>query len=79
MTDVFAALKHSDTELEINTAAIRTGLKEYYPRTEIINLARREGVAVRRLGSDAHRPEQIGFDFEAASALAPAFIAGCDD
>ncbi len=79
MADVFTALKESGTGLEINTAALRKGLSEYYPRTEIINLARREGVAVRRLGSDAHRPEQIGFDFEAASALAPAFIAGCDD
>ena len=79
LNDLFAALVETNTALEINTAAMRKGLNDYFPTAEIVNLARQAGVVVDRLGSDAHRPEQIGYDFEGASALAPAFISGCDD
>ncbi|UCE23195.1 MAG: histidinol-phosphatase [Candidatus Zixiibacteriota bacterium] len=65
--------------IEVNTAGIRHGLKNYYPPVEIINSARRAGVGVSFLGSDAHSPEQIGFDFEAALALVPDTVQGCED
>ncbi|MEW5994030.1 MAG: histidinol-phosphatase HisJ family protein [Candidatus Zixiibacteriota bacterium] len=77
--ELFTALRESETALEINTAAIRHGFHHYYPPMDIINAAGKAGVAVRFLGSDAHRPEQVGFDFEAAAALIPDTIAWCDD
>ena len=77
--DVFSALKATNTALEINTAAIRHGFHEYYPHMSIINAARRAAVAVSFLGSDAHRPDQVGLDFEAARALMPDATVGCDD
>jgi histidinol phosphatase-like PHP family hydrolase len=46
---------------------------------EIINAARRAGVDVIHLGSDAHAPEQVGADFEEASMLVPQIAGGCDD
>lgn len=67
--ELFAALQRSDTALEINTAALRKGLGEYFPRVSLLNAARRAGVMVRFLGSDAHRPEDVGFDFDAAVTL----------
>jgi histidinol-phosphatase (PHP family) len=76
---LFRALKENNTALEINTAARRKGFDSYYPQMEIINLARRAGVDVIHLGSDAHSPEQVGFDFDAASALVPSNISGCED
>ena len=68
---LFKALIESGTALEVNTAGIRHGLGEYYPGMAMTNDARRAGVNVGHLGSDAHRPDQVGFEFEAASALVP--------
>ena len=67
--ELFEALKIGDTTLEINTSAIRHGFDQYYPGMQIINSARKNGLWLRYLGSDAHRPDQVGLDFEAASAL----------
>jgi histidinol-phosphatase (PHP family) len=79
LPDTFGALISSDTGLEINTSAFRHGLKNYYPPIEIINAARKAGVFVNDLGSDAHRPDQVGFDFEAAIALVPDMLRGCEE
>ncbi len=79
LSDTFSALIESGTGLEVNTSAIRHGLKSYYPPIEIINAARKAGVEVYYLGSDAHAPEQVGFDFEAAVALVPDTLRGCEE
>ncbi|UCD63945.1 MAG: histidinol-phosphatase [Candidatus Zixiibacteriota bacterium] len=78
MEETFRLLVAGDTGLEINTSALRHGLRDYYPQIEVINAAKKAGVDVSRLGSDAHRPEQVGFDFEAALALATNSIRSCD-
>jgi histidinol-phosphatase (PHP family) len=79
MDDVFAALKAGNTGVEINTAARRKGLDSYFPSMELINGAKRAGVDVVFLGSDAHAPEQVGYDFETAAHLVPQVMGGCDD
>lgn len=79
LKDTFAALIESGTALEVNTSAIRHGLNDYYPPVAIINAAKKAGVKVNHLGSDAHHPEQVGFDFEAAAALVPDNLHGCED
>ena len=75
---VFASLLASDTKLEINTSAMRRGFKDYFPRLPLLNAAKRAGVDIRYLGSDAHEPEHVGFDFEVAAALIPLHVAGCE-
>jgi len=79
MSEVFKALRDSGTALEVNTAARRKGLESFYPQNEIINAARRAGVDVIHLGSDAHASEQVGADFEEACLLVPQEAGGCDD
>ncbi len=80
ISEVFTALKASRrTGIEVNTAGMRHGRGEYYPSMEIINLAKKAGVTVQVLGSDAHRPEQVGFDFEMATSLIPDTLRGCLD
>ncbi len=79
LEDTFRALIESSTGIEINTSGIRHGLREYYPRMDVINAAKKAGVTVNFLGSDAHKPQQIGFDFEAALALVPNTIQGCEE
>ncbi|MBN1212393.1 MAG: histidinol-phosphatase [candidate division Zixibacteria bacterium] len=77
--EVFAALKDSSTALEVNTAALRKGISDYYPSVKIINAAKKAGVEVSYLGSDAHAPNEIGYDFEAASALVPPQLCESED
>ncbi|MFQ5498333.1 MAG: histidinol-phosphatase HisJ family protein [Candidatus Zixiibacteriota bacterium] len=79
LAEMFAALIETNTSLEINTSPMRYGLKRYYPSIEIVNQAKKAGVAVSYLGSDAHRPEQVGYDFEAAAALVPFAFMHCED
>jgi histidinol-phosphatase (PHP family) len=79
LDELFRALIESETALEINTAARRKGFDSYYPQVEIVNLARKAGVDVIHLGSDAHLPEQVGFDFDAAAVLVPDTNRGCED
>ena len=71
---LFETLINSDTGIEVNTSALRHGHADYYPAMSIVNAARKAGVTVRYLGSDAHRPENVGYDFEAAEAVVPPFI-----
>lgn len=76
----FPALQTSGTAIEVNTSAIRRRFDDYFPKAAIANAARRVGVDVRYLGSDAHAPDQVGYDFDAAVALiSPWFEAWCED
>ncbi|MFZ1685591.1 MAG: histidinol-phosphatase [Candidatus Zixiibacteriota bacterium] len=79
LEDLFDVLKASGTGIEVNTAARRKGLDSYFPLVETVNLAKRAGVDVLFLGSDAHAPEQVGYDFETASSLVPSSVTGCED
>lgn len=79
LPEAFAALKDSGTAFEINTSGIRHGMHHYFPPIEVVNTAKKAGVAVTRLGSDAHLPEQVGFEFEAAASLVPSAIMACED
>ncbi len=67
---VFDLMKVKDIGYEINTAAIRKGHAEYYPSMDIINMARKAGVRMLAIGSDAHKPEHLAYDFEMAASVA---------
>ena len=77
--ELFNSLKASETTLEINTAGYRHGVNQYYPNVKIINQAKKSGVHIQYLGSDAHRPQDIGFDFEIAAAFVPDRITGTEE
>jgi len=79
LPSLFDTLIRHGVGLEVNTSGIRRGSGDYYPMVSVVNAARKAGVAVEKLGSDAHRPEEIGADFEAAAALVPDAIRGCSD
>jgi len=55
---------------ELNTAAVRKGHAEHYPSMDIINMARSIGARIVAIGSDAHKPEEVGYDFDTALAIA---------
>jgi histidinol-phosphatase (PHP family) len=78
LPDLFAALISSDTALEINTSGLRRNMKGYFPSTPILTAAKRAGVEVTFLGSDAHQPEHVGFDFDTAVHLLSHDLTVCE-
>jgi len=52
----------SGTCIEINTAGLRVPAGEIYPSLKFLEICRSYGVPVS-LGSDAHKPEQVGYNF----------------
>lgn len=64
------ALEHigkNGVGIEVNTSALRRGEDEPYPGWDIVRLARKSGVELFTLGSDAHRPEDLGKGIEDAA------------
>lgn len=55
--------------IEINTGGKRYGLDYYHPKIEILELYRDLGGEVITIGSDAHRPEDIGHDYRLVEKL----------
>jgi histidinol-phosphatase (PHP family) len=66
---VVAALAECGGAFEINTAGLRKPVREIYPALGFLKLAREAGVPLV-INSDAHAPEQVGMDFDAARQLA---------
>jgi histidinol-phosphatase (PHP family) len=57
--------------VEINTAGLHKPAGEAYPTLDILRRLCQAGVAIT-FGSDAHRPEEVGRDFDHAAELARA-------
>ena len=55
--------------IEINTAGIRYGLGHYHPKTSILNLYKDLGGEIITIGSDAHSPEFIGYEYKEVEKL----------
>lgn len=64
--DAFAA---GGVAVELSTAGLRKPVGELYPAPAFLRACRRRGVPLS-LASDAHRPEDVGRDFDLAVALA---------
>jgi histidinol-phosphatase (PHP family) len=66
---VLELMVENDVGLEINTALLRKGHKEFSPSLEILNLALKTNVRITAFGSDAHKVEHLGKDIEEACLL----------
>lgn len=63
------ALSETRIAFEINTAGLRKPAAELYPHRDFVQMAFEAGVPLL-INSDAHAPEEVGADFEAARAVA---------
>jgi histidinol-phosphatase (PHP family) len=52
--------------LEINTAGLRYGLDYFHPKMQILKLYRDLGGELLTIGSDAHTPDNIGYEYKFA-------------
>lgn len=57
--------------IELNTSGLRKPVKEIYPSLDILKLAKARGLSIT-LGSDAHKPSEVGANFKEAVELAKA-------
>ena len=64
-----AAVADAGMVMEINTSGLRKPVGEIYPAPALLRRAREFGIRVA-FGSDAHRPEDVGYAFGRAVALA---------
>ena len=69
MKRVAEAFAKNKVLAEINTSGLRKPCQEIYPSLKFLKLLREAGVGIT-LGSDAHRPDDVGRDFQAALELA---------
>lgn len=67
---VLELMRSHDLGIEINTGSLRRGFSDFYPPREILELIRDYGVKVVAFGSDAHHPEEVGYEIHRAMRLA---------
>jgi histidinol-phosphatase (PHP family) len=65
MNRVFEMIRDNHIALEINTAGMRF-MNEFYPAPALMKIARQQGVGMITIGSDSHRPEDLGKDLAMA-------------
>ncbi len=66
---VLKKIIEKDKGIEINTSGIRYGINSFLPTVEILNLYKELGGKIVTIGSDAHNPDYIGFNYEDAINL----------
>ena len=69
METLVARVARAGVLVEINTAGLRKPVREAYPSVTLLGLLREYRVPIT-FGSDAHKPEEVGADFDHAAALA---------
>lgn len=55
--------------IEVNTAGFKYGLGHPHPKIEVLKRYKELGGEIITLGSDAHQPEHLAYDFERATEL----------
>ncbi|MGE5636641.1 MAG: hypothetical protein ACM3UV_06850 [Nocardioidaceae bacterium] len=58
-------IAESDVAIEVSTAGLRKPVSELYPARAFLELCLEAGRPVA-LSSDAHRPEELGYEYERA-------------
>ncbi len=72
LRDAMKAIKGNDLVVEINTSGLRKPVREIYPSEKILEIIREMRIPLT-LGSDSHRPEDVGRDFDLALELVRKF------
>lgn len=67
--DILKLIIEKGKGIELNTAGKRYGLDYYHPKIDILQLYKNLGGEIITIGSDAHSPEHIGYDYKLAEKL----------
>jgi len=66
---VLDKVARAEMAIELNTSGLRKPVREIYPGLMILEAARERGIPIC-FGSDAHMPEEVGYEFTTALAWA---------
>ncbi len=66
---ILSTLIQNGKGIEINTGGLRNGLKSTNPCSDIIRRYRELGGEIITVGSDAHKPEDVGYQFDIAEQI----------
>lgn len=69
LDEILKTLIYNGIGMECNTSGFKYGLGQPHPSLEIFTRYKELGGEIITLGSDAHSPSYIAYDFEKASAL----------
>lgn len=64
LDEIIKTLISKNIGLELNTAGLKYGLGFAHPHTDILKRYRELGGEIITIGSDAHRPEHLAYDFD---------------
>lgn len=60
---------HAGKGIECNTSGLKFGLGFTHPKVELIKRYKELGGEIITIGSDAHKPEHVAYDFKAAQEM----------
>ena len=69
LTEIFNIIIPEGKGIELNTSGVRYGLSNGMPSDDILKLYKQCGGEIITLGSDAHNPEDIAFQFRESLEL----------
>lgn len=69
LIEIFNVIIPAGKGIELNTSGIRYGLPNGLPSDDVLKLYRQCGGEIITLGSDAHKPEDIAFQFDESLQL----------
>lgn len=69
LDEVLKSLLSIEKGIEVNTAGLKYGLGFPHPKTEVLLRYKELGGEIITIGSDAHRPEHLAYDFKYTSEL----------
>ncbi len=69
LQDIFKTIIPEGKGIELNTSGVRYGLTSGLPSDDILKLYKQSGGEIITLGSDAHKPEDIAFQFRESLQL----------
>ena len=75
LRDAMKTIKENDLVVEVNTSGLRKPVREIYPSEKILEITRELKIPLT-LGSDSHRPEDVGRDFDRAVELVKTYGEG---
>lgn len=69
LTEILKKLIASGKGIELNTAGWKYGLDFCHPHPDVLREYRELGGEIITIGSDAHKPEQVAYDFKRAAEV----------
>lgn len=67
--ELLTLLLEKEKGIELNTSALRSGLRDMHPCMDVLRRYRELGGEIITIGSDAHKPEHVGSDLQRAAEV----------